>query len=117
MYPVGSVLPGDETSQSTGGLHGRAGATPRLSAVAAEITLDEGLLGLLRGAFDTEGELSAKWVTERCCLLLCSAGKILSALTLAWYPKPTVEDVASSGTPGAYVQHDLLVDRLSSIFY
>lgn len=39
---------------------GRSGKTPRLAAVAAEITLDEGLLGLLRGAFDNQGELSAE---------------------------------------------------------
>lgn len=39
---------------------GRSGKTPRLAAVAAQITLDEGLLGLLRGAFDSQGELSAE---------------------------------------------------------
>lgn len=49
----------DIGTQSVGGLQGRSGATPHLAAVAAEITLDEGLLGLLRGAFDSEGELSA----------------------------------------------------------
>lgn len=38
----------------------RSGKTPRLAAVAAEIKLDEGLLGLLRGAFDPQGELSAQ---------------------------------------------------------
>lgn len=39
---------------------GRSGKTPRLAAVAAEIRLDEGLLGLLRGAFDSEGQLSGQ---------------------------------------------------------
>lgn len=34
---------------------------PRLAAVAEKITLNEGLLGLLRGAFDSEGQLSAKY--------------------------------------------------------
>lgn len=46
--------------KSAGGMVDRSGKTPRLAAVAAEITLDEGLLGLLRGAFDSEGELSAQ---------------------------------------------------------
>lgn len=39
---------------------GRSDTMPRLAAVAKEITLDEDLLGLLRGAFDQEGELSGQ---------------------------------------------------------
>lgn len=46
--------------KSAGGMVGRSGKTPRLAAVAAEIRLDEGLLGLLRGAFDSEGQLSGQ---------------------------------------------------------
>lgn len=46
--------------KTAGGMVDRSGKTPRLAAVAAEINLDEGLLGLLRGAFDSEGELSAQ---------------------------------------------------------
>eukprot|EP00752_Nemacystus_decipiens_P002592 g2425.t1 len=51
-------------AKSAGGMVDRSGKTPRLAAVAAEITLDEGLLALLRGAFDSQGELSAERFPE-----------------------------------------------------
>ncbi|CAM9308465.1 unnamed protein product, partial [Ectocarpus sp. 12 AP-2014] len=51
-------------AKSAGGMVDRSGKTPRLAAVAAKIKLDEGLLGLLRGAFDSQGELSAQRFPE-----------------------------------------------------
>eukprot|EP00904_Undaria_pinnatifida_P011374 jgi/Undpi1/7367/HiC_scaffold_22.g09840.m1 len=60
LYELREWFCGVEAEEkSVGGLLGRSGETPHLAAVAARITLDEGLLSLLRGAFDSEGELSA----------------------------------------------------------
>ncbi|CAM9632416.1 unnamed protein product [Discosporangium mesarthrocarpum] len=52
----------EEQPKGAGGLQERQMEVPRLKAVASCIALDDGLLGMLRGAFDSSGELSGRLV-------------------------------------------------------